>query len=278
VTFRHSAAAVAIFAAAALAFSGATTRAASPQVLRVCADPDYMPFSNRAGEGFENVIAREVGRAMGRTVRFVWASTRTSGGFDQFLHETLNAGKCDAIMDVPYASTNVLATRPYYVSSYVFVYPKKRNYDISSLDSPVLRQLRIGYEEDTPPETGLKLRTLILHSVPFDIGDTEGQSPQMILDALTAGQVSVVVTWEPSIGYYLRDRPDLKVVEVPNSRALGAPEQYAFPMAMAARNGDKRTRDALDAVIGKDKAQLTRILERYGVRLYQPSSDVGMVR
>lgn len=274
---RHSAAAAAIFAAAAVAFSGAATGAAA-QPLRVCADPDYMPFSNRAGQGFENVIAREVGRAMGRPVRFVWASTRGSGGFDQFLHETLNAHKCDAIMDVPYASANVLATRPYYVSSYVFVYPKKRNYDITSLDSPVLRQLRIGYEEDTPPETGLKLRTLILHSVPFDVGDTEGESPQMILDALTSGQVAVAVTWEPSIGYFLRDRPDLRVVAVPNSRAMGSPEQYAFPMAMAARNGDTRTRDALDAVIGKDKAQLTRILERYGVRLYTPSSDVGMVQ
>ncbi len=113
-----------------------------------------------------------MGRALGEPVHYVWASMRGPGGFDQFLHDTLNAHKCDAVIDVPYASENVLATRPYYVSSYVFVFPKKRNYDITSMDSPVLKQLKIGYEADTPAETGLKMRTLILHAVPFDIGDT----------------------------------------------------------------------------------------------------------
>lgn len=262
-------------AVATVATLSVASPAASP-ALRVCADPDYMPFSDRAGEGFENKIAQAMGHALGKPVQYVWASTRGPGGFDQFLHDTLNAGKCDAIMDVPYASVNVLATRPYYVSSYVFVYPKRKNYDITSMDSPVLKDLKIGYEEDTPPETGLKMRTLILHSVPFDIGDTPGESPETILDAVSNGHVAVAVTWEPAVGYYLRSRSDLKVVEVPNSRAMGAPEQYAFPMAMAARHGDTRTRDALDAAIGKNKAEFTRILESYGVRLYQPSSDVGM--
>jgi mxaJ protein len=270
------------FAAAALAVAAAATAAtgftaaSAAQPLRVCADPDYMPFSNRAGKGFENKIAQALGQQLGRPVVYTWASMRGPGGFDQFLHDTLNAGKCDVVIDVPYASENVLATRPYYVSSYVFVFPKKRNYDITSMDSPVLKTLKIGFEEETPAETGLKMRALILHSVPFDVGATPGESPQKVLDAIAAGKIAVAVTWEPAIGYFLRSRPDLQVVAVPNSRAMGSVEQYAFPMAMAARRGDTRTRDAIDAVIEKNKPVFTRILETYGVKHYAPSNVVGV--
>ena len=172
----------------------------------------------------------------------------------------------------------MLPTRPYYVSSYVFVFPKKRNYDITSMDSPVLKDLKIGFEAETPAETGLKMRALILHAIPFDIGDTPGESPQRVIDAVTSGKIGVAVTWEPAVGYYLRSRPDLQVVAVPNSRAMGSVEQYAFPMAMAARKGDTRTRDAIDAAIGKNKPAFTRILQAYGVRLYQPSDVLGLGR
>jgi mxaJ protein len=247
--------------------------------LRVCADPDYMPFSNRAGEGFENKIAETVGRSMGMRVTYTWGTTRGHGGFDQFLHDTLNAHKCDVVVDVPYASDNVLATRPYYVSSYVFVFPKKKNYDITSMDSPVLKQLRIGFEADTPAENGLKIRALIMHATPFEVGDTPGESPASVLNAVSSGKVAVAVTWEPAIGYFLRSHNDLRVVAVPNSRSTGTPEQYAFPMAMGARLGDTRMRSMIDAALAKNKPQIMRILEQYGVRLYHPETDtLGALR
>jgi mxaJ protein len=233
-----------------------------------------MPFSNRAGQGFENKIATIIGRTLNAPVQYVWESTRGPGGFDQFLHDTLNANRCDVVMDVPYASDNVLATRPYYVSSYVFVYPKKRNYDIKSMDSPVLRTLKIGFEADTPAETGLQIRALILHAVPFDVGDSPGESPASMLEAVSRGRIAVAITWEPAIGYFLRDYKDLAVVAVPNSRALGTPEQYAFPMAMATRKNDARRRDVIDAAIAKSKDQLLAVLRAYGVRLYTPSANV----
>lgn len=274
--------AVAAFVLAAAMVATVTTgatvaRAQASPPLRVCADPNYMPYSNRAGEGFENKLAQELGHTLRRPVAYTWASMRGPGGFDQFLHDTLDANKCDIVIDVPYASTNVLASRPYYVSSYVFVFQKKRNYDITSMDSPALKNLKIGFESETPAEMGLKMRALVLHAVPFDIGDTPGESPETMLDAVTSGKVAVAVTWEPSVGYYLRSRPDLHVVAVPNSRTMGSPEQYAFPMAMAARTGDTRTRDQLDSAIGKDKAAFTRILQQYGVHLYEPT-EVGIAR
>ncbi len=251
----------------AATLSPAVARAAD---LRVCADPDYIPFSNRAGTGFENQIAAYVAKAMGAKLVYRFATTRGPGGFDQFVHEELNGHKCDVVMDVPYASDNVLTTHPYYVSSYVFVYPKAKHYDITSMDSPILKDLKIGFEADTPAENGLKLRTLILHAVPFDSADSPSGSPTEMLDAV-GNKVNVGVTWEPAIGYFLKSRPKLTVVAVPNSRSQGSPEQYAFPMAMGVRAGDTKTRDRLNAVIDAHRSQLTAILTRNGVRLFKPN-------
>lgn len=245
--------------------------AAAGGTLRVCADPNYMPYSTRAGGGFENKVALVVGRALGEPVTFTWDTERGSGGFDEFLSHTLRAHKCDVVVDVPYASENLAVTRPYYVSSYVFVYPRDKHYAITSMDSPALRKLRIGFETDTPAETGLKLRALIVHATPFDIGGDAGASPAAILDAVQRGTVNVAVTWEPSIGYFLRSRPNLEVVAVPNSRSQGSPEQYAFPMAMATRPDDHALAARLDGVIRAKHTELNAILTSYGVKLYTPT-------
>jgi mxaJ protein len=266
---------VRLVAAAVLALLVAGPSAAKGNELRVCADPGYLPFSNRAGQGFENQLASFVARALGAKLVYEWDDSRGPGGYEQFIRETLNAKRCDVVMDVPYASSIVLPTRPYYISSYVFVYLKRHKYDITSMDSPALRNLRIGFESDTPAENGLKLRTLILHAVPFETGDSAQASPAAMLDALQAGEIAVGVTWEPAIGTFLRERPQFAAVAVPNSRSQGSPEQYAFPMAMAARLGDTATRDRLDKVIAAHAAELTAILERNGVKLYKPS-DVGL--
>lgn len=266
-------AALALLIAAPLSGGAATGAAHGNGTLRVCADPDYLPYSTRDGRGFENKIALAVGHALGEPVTFYWASMRGPGGFDQFLQQSLRANHCDVVVNVPYASDNLEVTHPYYISSYVFVYPKAKHYDITSMDSPALKSLRIGFEADTPAENGLKLRALILHADPYDVGDQEGESPATILDSLKTGKIAVAVTWEPAVGYFLRSRPDLAVVPVPNSRSQGSPEQYVFPMSMATRPGDKALAAKLERVISQHRAELTSILNEYGVRLYQPSAS-----
>ena len=141
------------------------------RALSVCADPDYLPYSNHAGEGFENRAAEVVARALGETVTYSWASYRGHGGFPQFLSSTLDAKKCDVVMSIPYGSREELTTRPYYISSYVFVFFKSKNYSISSMDSSALKGLRIGFERDTPAEEALKLRGMIPKAVSFDVAD-----------------------------------------------------------------------------------------------------------
>jgi len=245
---------------------------ASARVLRVCADPDYLPYSNRAGEGFENKVAEAVAKALGGTVEYTSASYRGPGGFSQFLASTLDANKCDVVMNIPYGSREELTTRPYYVSSYVFVFQKSKKYDVTSMDSPVLKKLKVGFERDTPAEDGIKMRGMMPRAVAFDVGGNNGESPVTMLKAVESGQVDVMITWQPAIGGFLRDYTDLEVVAVPNERAMGAPEQYAFPMSMGVREGDEPLKKQLDEVIAQHQAELTSILNDNGVRLYTPQS------
>ncbi len=239
------------------------------KALGVCADPNYLPFSNRAGEGFENKIAQAVAKALGETVEYTWASYRGHGGFSQFLSSTLDAMKCDVVMSIPYGSREELTTRPYYISSYVFVYPKAKNYSLDSLDSPVLKRLRVGFERETPAEDALKMRGMIPGtSVPFDVSNDPAESPASMLTALKEGQIDVLMTWQPAISAFLRAYPEMQVSVVPNGRTLGAPEQYTFPMSMAVREGNQALKDKLDAVIAGSQAELSSILTESGVLLF----------
>lgn len=238
--------------------------------LSVCADPDYLPYSNRAGEGFENKIATAVAKALGEKVEYTWASLRGHGGFPQFLSATLDAGKCAVIMDIPYGSREELTTRPYYISSYVFVFGRNKNYQITSMDSPVLKRVKVGFEKDTPAEGAMKMRGILPRSLAFDVGEEDGKSPAVMLDALRKGRIDVLITWQPAIGAFLRAYPDFEVLVVPNERALGTPEQYSFPMSMGVRIGDDGLKQRLDEVIGKRQAELTSILTASGVKLFSP--------
>ena len=243
---------------------------AQARVLRVCADPDYMPYSNRAGDGFENKIAGAVAKALGASLEYTWESTRAHGGFPEFLARTLDANKCDVVMNIPYGSREGLTTQPYYVSSYVFVFKKSKAYDIRNMDSEILKRIKIGFESDTPAEGGLKMRGLIPATIAFDVGSDSAESPVVMLNALENGQIDVLITWQPAIGAFLGRHPDLEVVAVPNARTLGSPEQYTFPMSMGVRQGNELLKKRLDDVIAKHQPELTAILTQHGVKLYAP--------
>jgi mxaJ protein len=233
--------------------------------LSVCADPDYLPYSNRAGAGFENKIAVAVAEALGEKVVYTWASQRGHGGFPQFLSSTLDAKKCDVVMSLPYASREELTTQPYYISSYVFVFDKNSKYDITSMDSPALKRLKVGFERETPAEDALKMRGMIPAAMAFDVATDDGESPALMLEALKSGKIDVLITWQPAIGAFLRAFPNLAAVPVPNERALGPPEQYSFPMSMGVRQGDDALKKRLDEVITNHQAALTAILTENGV-------------
>ncbi len=127
--------------------SGSVACASAP--LRICADPDNLPFSNRAGQGFDNQIAVMLAQSLGRKPVFVWARSRRG-----FLREQFNRNACDLLMGVPAGMRSVATTHPYYRSTYVFVTPAREHLQIASFDDQRLDGRRIGLqilEEDMSP-------------------------------------------------------------------------------------------------------------------------------
>ena len=247
---------------------------ASAAPLRVCADPDYMPYSNRAGDGFENHIAQVVAAGLGRPIVYVWKSIRGEDGFTEMVHQYVDRGRCDLVVDVPYSEADLQTTRPYYISSYVFVYKKDAGFDaITSLDSPKLAHVKIGYEADTPVEIGLKLRTLTIGAKPFLTADQEDASPAAIVDAVQAGTINVGLTWDPAVGYYVGQHPDLTTVVIPNARSQGSPEQYTFPMAMGTRSGNDAFVTQLNHVLGQEQPKIDAILNAYHITYFKPNGN-----
>src|SRR4051812_36069581 len=114
---------------------------ASETSLRVCADPNNLPFSNEKGEGFENKIAELIAADMQRPLEYTWWAQRRG-----FFRNTLRAGTCDVVIGVPVSFELAATTRPYYRSTYVFVTRHDRHLDVRSLDDPVLKDLRIGVQ------------------------------------------------------------------------------------------------------------------------------------
>lgn len=255
----------AVAACAGLVYAGGAW-AAKP--LRVCADPDYLPYSNQAGQGYENKVAELVAKSLGRPLEYVWSSYRQHGGFDNFLALNLDKGRCDVVMDIPYGDPEESYTRPYYGSTYVFVSKKSHDYDLAKgLDSPILRKVHLGFESGTPPEMGLKMRNLLLGAKPFDTAEKPGASPEATLREVQDGKLDVLITWEPAIGYYMRKFPDLTMTRVPDTNALGSPERYLFFMSMAVRPKDKALKHQINQVIDSHKPQIASIMDEYNVRI-----------
>jgi mxaJ protein len=253
--------------------------AAQDRVLRVCADPNNLPFSNDRFEGFENKVAQIVADEMHATVQYTWHPQRRG-----FIRETLKAGSCDLVVGVPSGYDLVLATKPYYRSTYVFVYPKSRNFQLRSFDDPVLRPLKIGLEEigadgaNTPPAHALVRRGLVRNIVGFKMWDVNSvENPQgRIVDAVAAGEVDVAIVWGPSAGYFARRQPAAALEVVPVSSTTDPPMiPFAFDIAMGVRQGDSALKAELEGILDRRRADIERILEEYGVPLVtvQPHSE-----
>lgn len=260
----------ALGAVAAMFVLSAYAHAAAPtKPLTVCADPNYMPFSNKLGQGFENKVAQVVGHALGRPIKYVWSSYRQKGGFENFLALNLDKHRCEMIMNLPYGDYEETFTKPYYGSTYVFVYKKSKQYDLSNgMDSSILRHVKIGYEKGTPPQDGLKMRGMVMTAHAFDTYASSSISPEAPLEAVQNGKVDVLITWEPAVGYFIqKDFPDLTMKRVPDTNAMGVPERYLFFMSMGVAKGEKKLKRQLNKVIKTHKAQIKQILDAYDVRI-----------
>jgi quinoprotein dehydrogenase-associated probable ABC transporter substrate-binding protein len=237
-------------------------------LLRVCADPNNLPFSNDKNQGFENKIAELLARDLNERIEYTWWAQRRG-----FFRNTLKAGMCDVVIGVPAAFDMGLATTPYYRSSYVFVSRKDRRLNISSFDDPRLHELKIGVQmigndfSNAPPAHALSKRGIIENVKGFTLyGDyAKPNPPARIVDAVVNRDVDVAVVWGPLAGYFARQsRVPLDIVPV--TPQIDQPFMpFVFDIAMGVRHGDQQLKDEIDRVLERRKADIDRILDDYGV-------------
>jgi mxaJ protein len=255
---------------AAAAAAGAQPQAPAgaepaPAALRVCADPDNLPYSRADRSGFENRIAQLIADDFGLPLEYAWLPDLRG-----FVRKTLGAGLCDLIVGVPVGFDRTLNTGPYYRSSYMLVERGKDATPPRDFADPRLRRWRIGVQlvgddlATTPPGHALALAGATDNVVGFPIAG-EQPAAARIVQAMARGELDAAFVWGPQAGWYARQSAaPLQLHYVPPPAALQA-HPFAFAIAMGVRRGDRALRDRLDDFIVRRQGEIDRILADYGV-------------
>jgi len=256
---RISTAALALLLSAAPAAAG---------VLRVCADPNNLPFSNHAGQGFENKIAALVARDLHDRVSYAYALQNA-----RFLKHTLFAHRCDVVMGIAAGVPDVATTRPYYASTYVLVARKRDALGLSSLSDPRLKHLKIGVhligDDSTPPVLALSREGIVDNVRGYMIQSDFGKPnpPARLIEAVEKKDIDVAAMWGPLAGYFaLHSATALDVRPIADADAF-PPLRFRFAIAMGVRPQDTALRAGLDAAIAREQGAIRNILKAYGVPL-----------
>ena len=241
----------------------------APPPLRVCSDPNNMPFSNRAGDGFENRIAELIARDLHRPLEYFWSPQRRG-----FIRTTLDAGRCDLVMAVPERSERVLTTRSYYRSAYAFVSRGGRSRAIRSFDDARLQNLVVGIQvtgddyNNPPAAQALASRGIVSNVRGYMVyGDYSKPDPQRaIVDAVASGAIDVAVVWGPTAGYFARHQP-VPMAVTPVAAGAPATSPFDFAIAMGVRRDDRTLQQTIDGVLVRRRADIRRVLAGFGVPL-----------
>jgi mxaJ protein len=247
---------------------GPARAATTMRELRVCADPNNLPFSNQQQQGFENRIAELVARDLNAKLTYVWYAQRRG-----FTRNTLNARTCDVLIGVPSSFDRVSTTLPYYRSTYVFATRHDRHIKLVSFDDPALRKLRIGVQMvgddfmNTPPAHALASRHIIQNVKGYSVyGDySKPNPPARVIDAVVNGDVDVAIAWGPLAGYFAQHQP-VALDITPVSPQIDLPFlPFVFDISMGVRRGQDSLRDQLNVIIAHRRPEIDRILESYGI-------------
>lgn len=242
-----------------LAFAGSL----SAREIRVCADPDNLPFSNREGEGFENRITRLVAEEIGAAVTYVWWSERRATAID-----LLAAGKCDLVPGTLAGIEAVDTTPPYYRSAYVLVTRLADRLNPATLADPAIRRLMIGAQSIGDDALTPAAAVLIRHGLgssirPYSIQGhySDPNSSAAMVEAVLHGELDAAVLWGPFAGYFAKGRP-LAISAIPT---VGDDPDLGFDIAMATRRGDGDLLAEVEAALARRAGEVARILADYGV-------------
>src|ERR1043166_1691008 len=258
--------------AAAMLLVASCAFGAGQKQFRVCSDPENLPFSNQKMEGFENRIAEVIAKDLGMSLRYIWWGQRR-GFIRNTMNATLEEGRCEIMIGAPAGYDLVRTTKPYYRSTYVFVYRKDRGLQLKSLDDPPLKKLKIGVHllgedySNPPPVHELAKRGIVGNVKGFDTFYSDRNPPSTIIDAVAAGTIDVALVWGPAVGYFVqRQQVPMAMVPIP-SHAGDLP--LAFDISMGVKRGEDALHAQVEEALVRKRAAITKILTDYGVPLSQ---------
>ena len=234
-----------------------------PRVLRVCADPRNLPFSNEKGEGFENKLAELFAGKLQKKLDYMFFPQATG-----FVRVTLGAHRCDVIMGFPQGDELVQGTNPYYRTAYALVTkPGSGIEDVASLGDARLKGKHLGIVAGTPPATIMAVNGLMTNAKPYPLTiDTRvDSSAAAMIDDLKAGEIDAGVLWGPMAGYYAKQsNPPLHVTLL--VKETSGP-RLAYRIGMGVRSADQNWKRQLNRLIQENQPEINKILLDYGVPL-----------
>jgi quinoprotein dehydrogenase-associated probable ABC transporter substrate-binding protein len=234
-----------------------------PRVLRVCADPRNLPFSNEKGEGFENKLAELFAEKLQKKLDYMYFPQAAG-----FVRMTLAAHRCDVIMGFPQGDDLVQGTNPYYRTAYALVAKQGGGLDeVATLEDERLKGKRIGVVAGTPPATNMAANGLMTNAKPYPLMiDTrvDSSATAMIKD-LTSGEIDAAVLWGPMAGYYARQaNPPLHVT--PLVKETTGP-RLVYRIGIGVRPADQNWKRLLNRLIQENQSAINKILLDFGVPL-----------
>ena len=273
----------ALAAVALLTMSSVAARAdETDKVLRVCQDPNNLPFSNVKGEGIENKLAELFAKKLGWKLDYFSFPQRMG-----FIRNTIKFKlpgtnyRCDIIMGVPSGFDQVAVTKPYYRSTYALVFAKGKNLDgvkskqdFLQLDQKILKKLKIGLYDRSPASQWLSRRGLLEQAVPYRMMNADpNQYPGEIIEKdLAAGKIDVAVVWGPLGGYFAKKitQPELSIVPLTSEPGVN----FQYEMAMGVRFGEKEWKAQVEKFLDENKSEITAILREFNVPLLDETGKV----
>jgi len=249
----------------ALLLAGSCAR---ERVLTVCADPNNLPFSNRAGEGFENKLAELIARELHARLDYVWWAQRRG-----YVRNTLNERKCDFWPGVASGLEMLATSRPYYRSTYVFVTRERDSLGGLTLDDPRLRKLKIGVQlvgddaNNTPPAHALSARGMVDNVHGYMLYGDYGRPnpPAAILDAVERGDVDVALVWGPLAGYFAPQSTIPLRLEPVTPWFADQQWPMQFDISVGVRKDDQKLLKEIDRILIRRSADVRKLVETYRV-------------
>lgn len=251
-----------------IVLSAACVQSAIAVQLRICADPNNLPYSNEKQQGFENRIAELIAKNLGEKAAYYWYPQRSA-----FFNKTLESGFCDVVMGVPSGMVGIAVTQPYYRSAYVFITRSDSHLNIASLDDARLRTLTIGVHifgdqnDSSPPVDALIRRGIVHNLVGFSIFGhlDETNPPADLIRAVENRKVDIAIAWGPLAGNFSRHSPvPLEITPVPDDPS-NPKLPFHFDIGIGVRKTDHALEQKLNSELVRLQPQIERILRDYGI-------------